>query len=242
MSELFGLAYTGRTEESVTYISPTAPGDKYMLGQFTRDYPLVMFESQPTVTGTPKGDVLGTLTLPYTVPNAAATAETPFFASVDMNDPRQRTLRFASIHSNPPGVFTDAPAMVSARYGKGQCVWSAAPIERPNREQHSEIFARIIADLCAQRFVFTLDAPEYVEAILFDAPEEHKKVVSVINVFESFHIPAVTDITLRIPCTCKPSSVTRVSDSTVQPFTWINGECVIKIDRLACCEMLLIEA
>lgn len=241
LSELFGIEYTGRTEESVTYISPTETGAPYMDGQFTRDYPLVMFEFQPTVTGTPKGDVLGTLTLPYTVPNAAATAETPFFASLDMNDPRQRALRFASIHSNPPGVFTASPAMVRARFGKGRCVWSAAPIERPDREQHSEIFARIIAEMCDHCFVCTMDAPEYVESILFDAPEEGKKVVSVINVFEAFHIPPVTDITLRIPCAQRPAAVKRVSSGTAYPFVWQDGACIISLDRLACCEMFLIE-
>lgn len=116
-----------------------------------------------------------------------------------MSDKVQRTLRFASIHSNPPGIYTDAPAMVYAEYGKGKCVWSAAPIERPNREQHSDIFARIIAMLAGNRFCFSMEAPEYVEGILFDAPEEGKKVVSVINMFEAFHIPEARDISLSLP-------------------------------------------
>ncbi len=242
LRELFGLEYTGRTEESVTYVSPTEVGQAFMDGQFTRRYPLVMFETQPTVSGTPRGDVLGTLTLPYTIPNAAATAETPFFSTLDMNDARQRTLRFASIHSNPPGRFTETPALVSARYGQGQCIWSAAPIEHPRREQHSEIFTRLIADLCGDHFVFRADAPEEVEAVLFDAPAESKKVIGVINVLEGFHLPALPDITLRVSCARKPAAVTRISTGDAWPFVFENGECIIHLDSLSCCEMFLIDA
>lgn len=44
LEAIFGLQYTGWTEESVTYVSPTSVGDAYMEGHFTHKYPLVMFE------------------------------------------------------------------------------------------------------------------------------------------------------------------------------------------------------
>ena len=238
LEAIFGLQYTGWTEESVTYVSPTSAGDAYMEGHFTHKYPLVMFERQPTVSGTPKGTVLGTLTLPYTIPNRSSTSATPFFDTLDMSDKVQRTLRFASIHSNPPGIYTDAPAMVYAEYGKGKCVWSAAPIERPNREQHSDIFARIIAMLAGNRFCFSMEAPEHVEGILFDAPEEGKKVVSVINMFEAFHIPEARDISLSLPCAARPAKVRRGSSGEEMPFAWENGTCTVHFDALKCCEMV----
>ncbi len=241
LESLFGLRYTGWTEESVTYVSPTGAGDAYMGKHYTRQYPLAMFERQPTVEGTPKGTVLGTLTLPYTIPNVSATSETPFFDALDMSSKTQRTLRFSSIHSNPPGIYTGAPAMVYAEYGRGKCVWSAAPIERPHREQHSDIFASIIAMLAGNRFCFTAKAPEHVECVLFDAPEEGKKVVSVINVFEAFHIPAARDIAISVSCAQKPHRVWRVSSGEAMPFAWEMGACTVHLDALQCCEMMVLE-
>ncbi len=63
-------------------------------------------------------------------------------------------LKFSSIHSNPPGKYTGQPALVMAEYGKGTAVWRALPIEKADREQHAEIFARIMNRLCENRFAF----------------------------------------------------------------------------------------
>lgn len=241
LKEIFGLEYVGRTEETVTYVSPTHEGDVYMKDQFTEKFPLVMFERQPVAAGEVKGTILGKLTLPYTVPNSASTSVTPFFDSLDMNDKAQRTLRFASIHSNPPGVYTEKPAMVYAEYGKGKCVWSAAPIERPVREQHGEIFARVVSMLSDNDFCFSADAPEHVECVLFDAPEEGKKVMSVVNVFEAFHIPEAREITVSVVCEKKPRRVTLVSTNEEMSFDWADGRCVVRFDRVKCCEMYIIE-
>ncbi len=240
LKEIFGLKYIGQTDETVTYISPTAAGDVYMQNQFTEKFPLVMFEPQPIVEGTPKGTVLGTLTLPYTIPNKASTSRTPFFDTLDMGSKIQRTLRFASIHSNPPGIYTDAPAMIYAEYGKGKCVWSAAPIERPLREQHSDIFVRIITMLAGNAFCFSAKAPEYVECVLFDAPEENRKVMGVINMFEAFHVPEALDITVSVQCNSKPASVTLVSTGESLPFEWAGGKCTVHFEKLKCCEMYTI--
>lgn len=244
LKEIFGLAYGGWTDETVTYISPTAAGGRYMDGQFTRDYPLVMFERLPLAEGTPRGEVLGTLTLPYTIPNQAGDAVTPFFANGGAAaDPlkRERVMKFASIHSNPPGIFTDRPAMVEASYGKGRAVWSAAAIERPDREQHSEIFARLIAELAGGDFAFSATAPESVECVLFDAPEEKKMIMGVMNIQEGFHTPVVHDIEVSVACPGKPKAVRLLPGEAPLNFAWENGRATVRFASLKCCEMYVIE-
>ncbi|MDD6884282.1 MAG: alpha-L-fucosidase [Eubacteriales bacterium] len=244
LQEIFGLEYTGMTDEQVTYVSPTPAGDRFMDGQFTHQYPLVMFERQFLAEGTPKGEVLGTLTLPYTIPNRSSASATPFFATGDAEadkDKLERTRRFASIHSNPPGIFTERPAMVLAQYGKGKAIWSASPIERPNREQHSEIFAKMISMLADNQFCFAAQAPESVECVLFDAPEHNAKVMGIINLQEAFHTPEVHDITVSVACEKQPSAVTLLPENTPMKYTWQNGMVSVHLDSLKCCAMYTIE-
>ena len=95
--------------------------------------------------------------------------------------------------------------------------------------------------LAGNRFCFTAKAPEHVECVLFDAPEEGKKVVSVINVFEAFHIPAARDIAISVSCAQKPRRVWRVSSGEAMPFAWEMGACTMHLDALQCCEMMVLE-
>ena len=219
LEEIFGLKYAGMTDDEVTYISPTEK-DVFMSGLYTKDYPLAMFEKQPKVIGSPKGDVLGTLTLPYHGDGAAHT--------------------FASIHSNPPGIFTDVPAIVMVNYGKGKAVWCSAPIERPKREQHGEIFSNIIAMLAGGDRAFYTDAPECVECVMFDAPEEKKKLMGVINLQESFHIQPVNDFSISVACENKPKQVLLLPEERPMPFTYENGRTTVHFDSLKYCEMFMI--
>ncbi len=247
LKEIFGLECTGKTEADKTYISPTKAGDVYMEGHFTNRHPLVMFERQYTVAGTPKGVVLGTLTLPYTVDHSATGAQAilePGYEEVverPENERLRKWIPFASIHSNPPGVFTDEPAMVYAEYGKGKCVWSAAPIERPDREQHRLIFARLIEMLCGGQRSFTAEASEQVECILFDAPEKKMKVMSVNNLFLGSRIPPAYDITVSVPCEAEPKEVRLVAEDEPLAFTWQDGKCTVHFDKVDCCVMYTIQ-
>ena len=80
--------------------------------------------------GQKNGEVLGTLTLPYTVPNPLGIfTDLCSYASeiVTKDDPRYP---FATIHANPPGIFTDYPAVLKTQYGKGTVIWSCVPFEK----------------------------------------------------------------------------------------------------------------
>ena len=244
LKALFNLEYDGRTEESVTYISPTEAGSRIMGDLYTYDYPLAMFEPQPLVKGVPSGEVLATMTLPYTVPGSDTVSDTPFYVAGSEKEEqiwRDRHTRFASIHSNPPGIFTDRPAMVMANYGKGRAVWSALTIERPDREQHSEIFARLIGELLGKERAFNADAPDYIECVLFDAPEQHAKVLSLINMQQGFHIPPAYGITVAVSCDEKPVSVTLIDDDSPLSFKWSDSRIEVHLEKVECCSMILIK-
>lgn len=239
LKEIFGLEYRGQTEESITYISPTEAGAGLMAGCFTATHPLVMFESQAIVEGTPRGEVLGTQTLPYTIPNTHSWCTEPLTEESRGLPPEM--LKFASIHSNPPGRFTDRPAIVRTEYGKGRAIWSALPIERPDRHQHAEIFARMIRSLCAKPCVFSLDAPQCVECVLFDAPEHSAKVIGLINLQESFQILPVHHFDVFVATAKRPSRVYRLPDEAPLPFEWKDGVTAVHFDEMQYYAMYAIE-
>ena len=232
MDELFGLRLTGLTPENITYISPTAAGGEVMCGHFTREYPLTMLEPAFLAEGAPKGEVWGTLTLPYTIPARDPAGLTP--------EQIERMRAFAAIHSNPPGEFTDRPALVYVRYGRGQAVWSAAPIERAVREQHSDIFAAIMKRLTGG-VRLEASAPDCVEFVLFDAPAQGTKLLSVINLQEGFHALPVYDVTVRLKTARPPRAVRLVDTEQSVPYEWKDGMTVLRFDRIMYFEMVRVE-
>jgi len=240
LREVFGLTYDGYTSEAVTYISPTPEGQHLMEGHYTPDYPLVMFEKQVKVKGIPKGDVLGKLTLPYTVPNVASNIADPFFAQNDA-DKQLSVKRFASIHSNPPGKYTDSPALVRAQYGKGQVIWCALPIEKANRQQHSDIFARLMAELCGNEFAFGATAPDFVECVLFDAPEHSAKLMGVITVQDNFRALPAYDFEIRIRTGVKPRRVYMLPDERPIDFSYADGLVAVAFDKMELYAMFALE-
>jgi len=168
IKEFFGGEITGKTygdseftrvykgyDEVQAYVAPTEGGED-IFGEFNFDYPLPVSYKLPVMTGA-KGDVLATITLPF-------------------SDPDDNT-NFSSIHSNPPDKKTDIPAMILANYGKGKVLWSGACVECDERENFKTLFMQIV-----QKFVsldIVLSASKYVECVSFLDGED-----TYINLFD----------------------------------------------------------
>jgi hypothetical protein len=243
VEEIFGVKYEGFTEHSITYISPTEKGIPLMQNEYTKQYPLAMYEKQAQYSGRPSGTIYGTTTLPYTIPNPRSSfiSMSPKGSDVqkDLDAPMYR---FVSIHSNPPGVFTDTPAMMMTGYGKGQVFFSALPIERAKREQHSNIFSGVIRMLMDTPPVFASDdAPETVECILFDDPEKKIKLLGLINIQESFHTIPVHDFTVSVYSETAPKEVVVLPGKASIPFRYENKQVKMHIERLDIYSMLLLQ-
>jgi len=175
LAALLGITVTGVTEHTVTYISPTAEGEKYLTG-FSRKVPLNIDMHQYTATvNAPDCVVLGTLTLPYTL---------------------QNTADFSAIHSNPPGVYTDSPAIVMRKIGASTLIWSAAPIEMMRPYQSHAAVCRLVQALIPSPS-FTSDAPKYVEMLAWK--KEGRTFMAAINQQETPPVVPVYDITVDWP-------------------------------------------
>lgn len=177
LAGLFGISYEGETVEKFTYMSPTSKGISLIPG-VSRKYPLTVYTSQLKVKALNLDEVMATVTLPYTNPHD--------------------TGKFASIHSNPPGIETGYPSLIYRQYGNGKVIWSAAPIEEYNVDLHKSIFATIVTTLAAEPFTFEVKAHPSVEAVMFHQPEIKRYIVSFINVQQTIPPVPVTGITFKL--------------------------------------------
>lgn len=120
--ELLGGSPGGWTQEKRTYIAPL-PEYETLFGGFNAAYPLPEEYRLPIVHLTSDEGVLARITLPRTVPGGRD---------------------FASIHSDPPMIPTDHPAVVVRRYGAGTVIWSAGPIEEDDRLAYRQIVMSLL--------------------------------------------------------------------------------------------------
>ena len=176
LQKLLGVKVTGRTKHNFTYMSPTENGGEFMEG-FTRSIPLTvaMHQTEIKIVDDHNLTVLATQTLPYT-----------------MTDKHE----FASIHSNPPGIYTDKPCAVLKMIGNSKIIWIAAPIEMSRPYMSRQVFLRMIQYLSGTP-AFYSNAPKFVEVLSWN--KDGSDYFAVINEQEEAPISPVYDITIDVP-------------------------------------------
>jgi hypothetical protein len=118
--------------------------------------------------------------------------------------PAADTTRFSSIYSNPPWRPTDRPEVVLNRFGKGQAIYCASPLE--TIESLGSTIARLVRRL-DDRLAFEADAPSAVELTLFHQPERHRYRLSLVNFQKDLPNIPVAEIPVRLRL---PEKVVRV--------------------------------
>ena len=118
--------------------------------------------------------VLATKTLPYTMTGCC---------------------EFSAIHSNPPGIYTEAPCAVLKETGEGKVIWTAAPVEMSRPYMSRKVFFRMV-DFLRGEASFTSNAPKFVEVLAWKKDEED--YFAVINQQEESPIAPMYDITIEV--------------------------------------------
>jgi hypothetical protein len=177
LGDVLGVRPEGFFAQGVSYMTPTSFGLPLMPDVGAQN-PLMVFTPMVKARALDPAEIAATVTLPYT----------------DPNDPS----RFASIHSNPPGLPTGSTALVMRRYGKGRALWSAASIESHRQSAHRAVFSTMIRSLMRGQFSYEISAPPAVEAVVCNQAEEKRIVVSLVNVQELLPPVPVCDIRVRL--------------------------------------------
>lgn len=198
---LVGADVKVRTQEKNLYIAPTEKGSEFFLG-FNKKYPLPFEGTAPIAEVDAESEILAKLTLPYTAPNE---------------------IRFASIHSDPPGTATDVPMIVRRKLGKGEVIWSALPIESVGFYEYKKIFVNLLRSMIPDFMPSfkSADAPDDVEITLFDSATD--MTVNVCCVTERAVSKKYPPFTLEIKAEKAPKAVRVLPTEEEIPFTYDNG-------------------
>ena len=182
----FGAKKVGQTKERAVYIAPEERAAT-AFGHFNKKYPLSYSRSAPIVEGIKDECVIAKITLPYT---------------------DQDGVDFASIHSNPPGVPSDIPAMAVTNYGKGKVLWSALPIEACEIYDYADVLEALLAEFLDFKPTITSDAPADVELTLFKDGDRY--LLSSALLSDQYKARKVEDLSVKLTLDISPTSVTKL--------------------------------
>jgi hypothetical protein len=167
VKRLLGMDVKGFTAETVTYIRPTEAGQAYFC-MYDPKAPMTIFDKQSLAenAGNAGNTILAKITLPYTK--------------------QDDITKFASIHSNPPGIDTEKPAIVCGNFGKGKVIWASAPFEQSAQSVHKQVFANLITSLNPAPPQIMSDAPAQVEFTVFTDDAKNIAQLHCVNIQEQF--------------------------------------------------------
>jgi hypothetical protein len=177
LSDVLGLEYIGETHEKATYAAPCNKGTE-LLSMFTASHPMALRGSQALAGAADDVEIMATVTLPYTDP---ADGE-----------------KFASIHSNPPGIPTTYPAMTARRFGKGKVLWAAGCIEGIRSPMHMDVVENIIRYLEPGPFSYSADAHSSLEITVFDQEDQNRIIINAVNTMEVYPQVPIDNIFVKV--------------------------------------------
>ena len=179
-----GCRISGMLGSHTCYFAPEKKYEALFEG-FNRDYPLHVNGAIPLLEASTDVEVLARLSLPYT-------------------DPREK--KFASIHSNPPGILLDTPTVIERKYGRGRIIYSAAPIEN----EEYIIYQRIIRNLIdkyvgIENLSITTDSPTDVETVSYR--DENDIYISNVLLLDPKNKPYLPPFSIKVKSNKTPSCI-----------------------------------
>jgi hypothetical protein len=145
--------------------------------------------------------VAATITLPYTLPEEK---------------------RFASIHSNPPGIATEYPALIIRSVGSGRVIWSAASFESDSRIAYKKFLMSLAFSLIPRETLsLVTTASKKVELVTFNTGES--KLISAIDLECDEELRPHMPFEIRLRYDRQPVSVMLLPDIEPVPFEYADG-------------------
>ncbi|MBR6470325.1 MAG: beta-galactosidase trimerization domain-containing protein [Victivallales bacterium] len=195
-------------------------------------------EDSPGITYT--GDEL--VSADGMVPLVTADADTQVKAILTFPDfPVNDSEHYASIHSNPPGLkHSSSPAFTVHPYGRGKCVWLAAPLLRIRQYSQQAYLRRILGEFLPA-FVETENLPGSAELTLLKAKGEAKYLLCLVNAQNELPVIPLHQVKLKLHWDVMPRAIHCVSSGKAVPFTQQDGMTEITLEQIDETEFLCIE-
>ena len=239
LSDVFGVSCVGETRERYTYVAPETGWGETFCG-YTQRHPLGLNSSQMVVVAHPDTEILARTVLPYTMPPIWSNSSLSSSDVLRLNLPAHvDDTRYASIHSNPPGVNTHHPAVVLHRFGEGKAIYVTGDLERD--AIHGDTFVNLVR-LLADRFSFEADAPKSVEITVFHQEEGRRSIINAINFQKELPNVPVDGARVRLRLDAKkPSQLGVVPDGQRLDFDVRDGYVEFTVPRLETFAMFELE-
>lgn len=203
---LLGAKLLGRTEEKKVYLAPKKEYEG-VFGGFNAEYPLPFTVSAPLMEFGDDVEVLATLTLPYTSPG---------------------DIRFASIHSDPPGRATDYPLAVRRKLGKGEIIFCGMNLETVTQYEYRQIFLSLL-DLFGETYSLGSDAPRQVEITAFH--DVNRMIVHTVVLNEDEFSMRIAPFSIGLRVDREPKRIRAIAADEEIPFVYRDG--VLQMECLA---------
>ncbi len=216
LKEFFGAEVTGRTEHRVVYVAPNEKAQG-AFGFFNEKYPLHLDGTAPMVSGMDPEKVIATIKLPYTC---------------------QGLTHFASIHSDPPGVLTQIPAVAVTEYGKGKVIWSSMALEGVDNDNHAQVLMNLMQTFFTLKHSIRSDAPWDVEITLFDAKDH--LLVHCVQLEVGRKARRVEPFEVSVRCEKAPKAVLCLPEERPVAFRFADGHVTFPVQDWKIFEMFKI--
>ena len=203
---LLGAKLLGRTAEKKVYLAPKKVYEG-VFGGFNAEYPLPFTGSAPLMEFPEDVEVMATLTLPYTAPS---------------------DLKFASIHSDPPGRATEYPLAVRRKMGKGEIVFCGMNLETVAHYEYRQIFLSLLG-LFGETYSLETNAPRQVEITAFcDAA---RMILHTIVMNEDEFSVRVAPFSIGLRADHEPKRIRAIAADKDVPFRFEDGK--VKFESLS---------
>ena len=122
--------------------------------------------------------------------------------------------RYASIHSNPPGVATRFAGLTVHSFGKGRCIYLSSPVLSLQQDAQQGFCAWLFATYAPAPMVRETNAPAAVEITVLRSTARNAYLVGFVNYQRELPNIPVRDLyaVLKLPGVGLPGPCTRVSD------------------------------
>lgn len=148
--------------------------------------------------------------------------------------------RYASIHSNPPGIPTEYAGLTINRCGKGRCIYLYSPLLMHRQYSQEQFGMELFAEFAPEFVTASEHLPGSTELTLLKSSKENAYLLGIVNYQEELpNIPLhEVSISIRLPEGFIPEQLVRASDGTDLEFTFRNGILSIQLHTLQNAEIL----
>jgi len=242
LADLMGLTYRGQSDYQVDYMS----GFKWQNPHTFSDMPILLRYPLPEIPEPAEA----ISARPSTACLVKPSARTEVLAWISHPYCRETTKRFVS-HKHPhPGPRSDWPAVTYHKYGRGCCIYFAAPIFHIYWKDNYSLLRRAVLS-CLERVIrrpqIRVDAPLSVEVNLMRKGKQ--RIVHLVNYHaekpggatsEIEEMPAIRDIKIWMPAR-RATRATLQPDGTTLKLRRNKSDVVFSLPRLDLWSMIVVE-